>query len=193
MMPLLTHSVSLRPAHAWSYLSSQPPPTPIRSWDRPLIFLFVLGCSVALITSAKLDPLLLASSVLYWSFVPAAEICGLLLACRRMMPPTRAIDLFFAGHGPWMLWLIGLTAIWSLASTAAASELTNHLWRSYAGIVVVLWSLWIDYWFFRIVCQFQWGAALRALAIQRLVSWAIVLTIFGAPAAFQEITERLWK
>lgn len=90
----------------------------------------------------------------WWSFVPLVETGALAAVCwsdRRILSFTRAIDLFFTGHGPWSLWLIGFSAIWSFFSPATAVSLTRAVWLYGASAIVILWSAYIDFCFFRFV------------------------------------------
>jgi hypothetical protein len=152
---------------------------------RPLFLALLLGCTISLAASTVLNLRLAASAIVCWSFVPLAEIAGLLAVCRR--DRARSIDLFFTGQGPWALWLIGLGAIWSSLPPPQAFAPT----RAISLLVPILWSAWIDLYFFRFVLGRGRGSAFRGLLLQRLISWTLVMLIFGATSIPPEIVARI--
>jgi len=162
-------------------------------WRRPLLVAVVLGCTMSLITSAGLTLRLAGPATFYWSFVPLAEIAGLAAVCwpgRRALSFSRQVDLFFAGHGPWLFWLIGLCAIWSFVPPIEAFACTK-VWLYGAGAIVIVWSAFIDFRFFRFAMERSPARAARDLLLQRLISWTIIIAIFGGPAIPPEIAARL--
>jgi hypothetical protein len=64
--------------------------------------------------TGRVTALDMALATLSWSFVPAIQLlAGMLLiasAPRRAVSVPRAIELFFACHAPWSLWLLFATA-----------------------------------------------------------------------------------
>src|SRR5215467_6235125 len=89
---------------------------------RPLFLAFFLGCTVSFLTSRTLTLRLIVPTMIYWAFVPLIEIVSLAAVCqsdRQNTPFPRLIDLFFRGYSPWLLWLVGVCAIWSLLSPPA--------------------------------------------------------------------------
>ena len=92
------------------------------SWQRALKgpafagFLFATCMSVIATAAASLPTIL--SVALCWLFVPATQLVGAWLMCRRSLTPglgaARAIELQFLAHAPWSLWLIGVAfaSIW---------------------------------------------------------------------------------
>jgi hypothetical protein len=109
---------------------------------------------------------------------------------RRLRAET--IDAYFAGHAPWLLWLAAFATMWTLSPPQAvyASRQFPDIWWTLAAVAAA-WSLWIDYRFFRRAGDRSPSKAAKDLAIQRLVSWSIGMTIFVAPAAWQTVAARL--
>jgi len=91
------------------------------------------------------------------------------------------VDLFLAGHGPWLFWLIGLCTIWSFMPPIQAFTCTN-LWLYGAAPIVIGWSAYIDFCFFRFVLRRNPMEAGRDLVLQRLFSWTLIVGVFGWPA-----------
>src|SRR5580765_7808241 len=89
---------------------------------KPLVLAFFLGCAVSFLTVRTLTLRLVLPGMVYWSFVPLIEIVALAAVCwsdRQKFSFPRLIDSFFSGYRPWLLWLTGLCAIWTLLSPAA--------------------------------------------------------------------------
>lgn len=185
----------LNPAAAYRYLAQQ---TPSRSrarlaWRGPLFVAVALGCTMSLLASARLTLRLAAPAAIYWSFVPLAEIAALAAVFwrgRRTLSFHRTVDLFFAGHGPWLFWLIGLCAIWCFVPPIQAFVFTT-VWLYGAGAMAIVWSAYIDFCFFRFVMDRAPARAGRDLLLHRLISWTLIIAIFGGPAIPPEIAGRL--
>jgi hypothetical protein len=194
----MVQAVMLNPAAAYRLLAQQAQPPAGRGrawlgWRKPLLVAFVLGCTMSLITSASLTLRLAGSAAVYWSCVPLAETAALAAVCWRAGRPRsfgRTVDLFFAGHGPWLFWLIGMSAIWSFAPPIQAFFFTR-VWLFGAGTMVIVWSAYIDFCFFRFAMGRNPARAGRDLLLQRLVSWTMIVAIFGGPAIPPEIAARL--
>jgi hypothetical protein len=82
---------------------------------RPLLVAVVIGVSLALASTRRLSPELVVSTTLTWSYLVVFQVlvAAALIArgARRTVGFARAMDLFFAGHAPWSLFLLA-TAAW---------------------------------------------------------------------------------
>jgi len=183
--------VMIQPRSAFAALARQPAHGGM--WlaiRRPLFLAFLIGCTISLVTSPGLTLRLAGGATVCWSFVPIAGIAALIAVRRRNrdgLPLARTIDLYFTGQGPSALWLIGLSAIWSFLPPARAFAFSTPFWLYGAASVAIVWSAWIDFCFFRLVLGRGWGG----LLLQRLISWSLVILIFGAPSIPPEIAARL--
>jgi hypothetical protein len=141
-------------------------------------------------TGAVTARLVLPAAV-YWTFVPLVQIAGLAVVLRKQLR-WETIDAFFAGQGPWMLWLAAFAALWTLLPPEVAYKSWGFpdVWWTAAG-VAAMWSLWIDFGFFRRIAGRSSATAAKDLAIQRLVSWSIGMIIFVAPAGWQTVAAAL--
>jgi hypothetical protein len=135
--------------------------------------------------------------MIYWSFVPIIEVAALAVICwkdRECASFSSLIDSFFAGYRPWLVWLAGMSVVWSLMSpsTKTLDWMVSLIWQD-AGIVIALvWSLYIDFRFFCLVLKRSPETARRELAMQRLISWGFILPVLGGPTIWQGLTGRLW-
>ena len=164
---------------------------------RPLLVAFFIGCTVSFLTVGTLTLRLLLPGMIYWSFVPIAEIVALAVVCwkdREGASFVGVIDSFFAGYRPWLLWLTGMCIIWTLMSPPAKpfDWTISVVWLDGGVVVALVWSLYIDFHFFRSVLKRSPSQARRDLAIQRVISWALILPVLGAPTIWSEITGRIW-
>ena len=162
---------------------------------RPLFVAFVLGCTISLITSGRLTLRLLVPATIYSSCVPLFEIASLAAVYgskRRLIPLPRAIGLFFMGHGPWSLWLIGFAATWAFvpAVQVYSWSATPWIWLS-SALPAMAWSAYIDFCFFRTSFNVTPAQAVRHLLLQRLLCWVPALFLFFASAGCQVIASRL--
>lgn len=149
---------------------------------------FVLGCTMSLITFPRVTARLAIPGAFYWTFVPLAEMLALGLVSaksRQTISFPSKVDLFFVGHLCWLLWLIGIAAIFSFLPPAHAFALTNPFWLYYAALAVIIWSAWIDFGFFRAVTGSSRAGAVGRLFLQRAISWSMILLIFSGSVVWQ--------
>lgn len=114
----------------------------------PVLLAVLLGIVTSIAAAQRLTVSLVFSQALWWSFVPALQLLtGALLvasAPRRRVDVLRAIELLFAGHGAWSLWLLVFAAAEStsaglpvlLASAVAALGVTARVTAAFAGHVL---------------------------------------------------------
>jgi hypothetical protein len=185
------------PRRAFEYLATQPRAGGV--WiavRRPLLVAVALGSTMSMLASGVLTARIALSATTYWTFVPIAEALALLaVAGRRLERGSRsaAIDTFFAGHGPWTLFMIAVTGVLTFVSPALWwTLLTGALIVGMA--VVMLWSAYIDFWFFRTVLRASRAGAVRDVIVNRLLTWTAVFLIFAVEtwtpgALVRELTE----
>jgi hypothetical protein len=134
--------------------------------------------------------------MIYWSFVPLVQIGALAVVCgrgRKTMPWSELIDRFFKGNAPWLLWLTGLCAIWSLLSpqTKSTDWAVSIIWLLGGVLLAASLSIYIDFRFFRSVLQKSPSTAALHLAFHRLISWSLILGVVGAPTIWSDVAGRL--
>jgi hypothetical protein len=143
----------------------------------------VIGCGVSLLTAGALHAWFALSASVYWAFVPLAETLALAAVVwgrRRQRSWPTAIDTYFAGHGPWTLYLILLTG--TLASVPPEVGWRLLTTACIAGLFIALaWSACIDFWFFRYMFGASRGRAVCDVALVRVLTWTVVCTVFAIP------------
>jgi hypothetical protein len=186
--------VTLRPAAAYGRLVQLPLVETRRgALTGPLFLVFFFGCTVSLIASGRLTLRLVAGGAANASFVPLVEIAALaaVWGSRRQPAFSKAVSLFFLGHGPWLLWLLGFSALWSWMLPEQAFGDAVIRWAWYAAGLVLVWSAYIDFWFFRLVLDKSPLRAAWGVLLQRAISWTLGLLIFGGGSLGPEIARVL--
>jgi hypothetical protein len=191
-------SLILRPMAVYQRLAQQ---TASGGWWRglrkPLFLALLLGGCLSLIVSGRLTARLIVGGAVAWSFIPVFEVAAF-AAVRRFAnigaPFSRDIDLFFAGHGPWSILLIAVAAVASFipiqAATWAASAPGAITLAAIASVVVV-WSGYIDFCFYRAVLGKTEASAVRALLLQRVIAWTLAIVYFLGNAGWPLVADRL--
>jgi hypothetical protein len=175
----------VRPSRTFAALAANPPaPGAWTLWRRPLLLTLLLGCFVSLVASGTLTVRLVVLPAVYWSFVALAQV--LVLAAMRWrrtdhLPLSTAVDVFLTGLGPWMLLLLGLASALAFP-TPAYGWGRFRVWAG-VGLAVIVWSAYIDFWFFRIVLGASRAGAVRDVIVNRLMTWTIVFGIFAVPGS----------
>ena len=177
--------LAARPLHEGAWLAVR----------RPVFVAFALACGVTLMAAEPFDPRLLASNLLSWAFVPLCEALALVAVvwhARKRTPLARAVDLYFTGHAPWLLWFTCLSFDWSLQPAhGAPTFMFSHFLPLAAGTLLVMaWSLYVDYICFHVAFAHKRISALLELAAQRLISWAAIIFIFGWETPLAEFARR---
>ena len=157
------------------------PPGLLTALRRPLFIAIVVGTIVSLLTSGAATLRFTGPAAVYWSVVPAFEMFAVLLIIAgrsARVPLSVMVDLFFAGHGPWMLLLIAVGAIVPAVSPAQWWFLIIKVFCP-AVLVVLIWSAYIDFCFFRQVLERSRSGALRDVVILRVMVWMFVFWLFA--------------
>jgi hypothetical protein len=112
------------------------------TWARailvPLLLVLVLGIVTSVATTGRVVASLVISQAVCWSFVPALQLAtaSMLIgsAPERSVTLSRAVELLFAAHGPWSLWLVVTGVLQSLLpdqNLALASSLIPGTWTAW--------------------------------------------------------------
>lgn len=160
---------------------------------RPLFVAFVLGCSISLIATGRLTLTLVAGSMLGWAFVPLFEILGFAVVAgrrRHHLSFSRSLDAFFVGHRPWTLFAIAFAALGSLLSPWRVNAWSVPIVTGFEmlGVLVAIWSWFIDVSFYRDVLGRSQREATRAAITQRAICWPAICAWFFGYAAWPLVT-----
>ena len=150
---------------------------------RPVFVAFVVGSFTSFTVSGHLTLSLLLDGMVFWSFVPLVQailMAGIVaLFARRRIPTSKAIDLFFMGHGPWLLWLL------IVSGTCLFFPLKSfYLWPVEWGWVlpVSLFAAWIwssltSFAFLREALEVSRLSATGLLVLYTVLLWAIFIAL----------------
>jgi hypothetical protein len=191
--------IMVRPAREYQLLRDSPSAPGLRAGiRRPLFLALAMGAIVSLITVNGLTMRLAGSGAIAWSFVPLVEglaLAAVLFRRRKGTPFPVLLDRFFAGHAPWTLLMIAIAAMMAFVPPKYVWDLLTGPYLL-AAALVVLWSAYVDYCFFRYLVAARRAAAMRDVAVLRLLTWPIVFWIFAVPGGTpadmsQEVAEAI--
>jgi hypothetical protein len=150
---------------------------------RPLFVALVFGSFVSITVSGRLTILLLLDGMIFWSFVPILQailmsVIVVIFGCHRITT-SKAMDLFFMGHGPWLLWLL------VIAGTCLFFPVKQfYLWPVQWGWVLPvsllgawIWSSVTSFAFLRGVLEVSNLRAGVLLFLYTLLLWSIIVSL----------------
>jgi hypothetical protein len=164
--------------------------SPLAALRRPAIAAVVLGVSVAIAASGRATPALVISTTITWSYVVLVQIAIALAviapAARRTIGLARALDLFFAGHAPWSLFLLGAAAITPLPPGWPARPL------ALLALVPFVLTLRIVAAFFVEVLAMERRTARRMTILHQGVTWTVFVAVNWLASAITPRILELW-
>ena len=149
---------------------------------RPLVAALVLGTAVAIASTHSVSPALVVSTTIAWSYIIGAQLAIALPLiagpARRTVGVARAIDLFFAGHAPWSIFVLLLGA-WSFVPAG------TPIWPlAAAAMVPCALTVRIVAAFFSQVLALDRRAARRRTLLQQALTWTVFVAANWAASAF---------
>lgn len=187
--------VLVDPASVFHELAGDRRPGPWVLLRRPLLLAFAFGCVVSMQASGRFTVRLIADGMISFAFVPVFEAMAVGAVFRRhphAIPFARAVDMFFMGNAPWLLWLIGFASLRGVETPIRATAMTTPLELTVLAtlVPVALWSAWIDLQYFRAVLP-RTAGAFRDLLLQRAIAWPCAIGYFIGVAIWPEIVGRI--
>jgi len=149
---------------------------------RPALAAVVMGAAIALGATGHVTPRLLLSTTLCWAFVVVLQIAiavALIVGpSRRTVGLSRALDLFFASHAPWSLWLLA-------AAAYSPSVLGRPLMPLLLSAVVPLaLTVRMIAAYFREVLELDPRHARVRTILQQAATWGVPLVLYGTAVGF---------
>lgn len=163
-----------------------------RALAHPALVLLLIAVVVPMMATEQITAGLVLSSAAAWSPVVAIQmaIAVLFVAPARGVGFWRAMDLWFAGHVPYSLWILVLPFL------TRSSPLPPHDVMGVSMVASLVWTSVITSAFFRTVLGMDaWAARRRAmlhLAIVTIVVLALVLWAAGGVAGTVGYVLRRW-
>ena len=143
-----------------------------RAFERPALLALTIGIAVTLSSAERVPLGLVLMGIPCWSFVPIIQWpTGVIVIGRARGRPTsmpRALELLFAGHLPWSLWIltmIGLSAFTTATLGIPAQILTL--------IVPAVWTTTILFAFCRTALGCSLAHARRLTAAHQAMTWVV--------------------
>ena len=148
---------------------------------RPALVAVVVGAAIALGATGHVTPRLLLSTTLCWAFVVVLQIAiaVALIAgpSRRTVGLSRALDLFFASHVPWSLWML-FSVAW--APVPGERSLVVVLVAALAPIVLTPRMIAA---FFREVLELDPRRAVLRTGVHQAITWTAFVLLYGSAIA----------
>ena len=153
---------------------------------RPIALLVAIGSTISILAAGRLTARLVVDGAISFAFVPLFEIAALAIVVRRIprrVPFAQAVDLVFAANGPWIVWMLTVSALASAVSPDEVPRWTARprMWAVEAATAAtILWFVWIQFHVFRDALGRSRADAARDVALQRAVAWSAgTLYFFG--------------
>ena len=154
---------------------------PFASLRRPLIAAVILGASMTIAATRQAEPGILLSTIVCWSSAIVLQIAIALSViagpARRTVGVPRALDLFFASHAPWSLWLLA-----SVAWAPVPGE-RSTLVPLFAALAPLVLTPRIIAAFFREVLELEPRRAVLRTAVHQAMTWTTFLILYGSAVA----------
>lgn len=168
-------AVMLQPSAAYRRMAQEYPALrAARALRRPAIVALVAGGAISIGATGRATAPLVLSTTLCWSFalawqlLAAAAVAG---APRTRLTFPQRLDLFFVGHAPWSLWLLGAAA-WS----RLFPDNTDFYFLLHTVAVPAAWTFLIVYGFGRGVLELTRRRALFRAALHQAIVWLFAFT-----------------
>jgi hypothetical protein len=124
-----------------------------------------------------------------FAFVPIFCLAALFVVWRLGPRPAlafaQAADAYFAGFTPWLIWLIVGSAVFGIVPPRAFAPWFFPV--AYAAVVPFLWSLRVDWRFFRDTLHHSPREARRDLVVSRAIVWAGGVAYFFGIALWSDV------
>lgn len=168
--------VALAPARRYRELLARDEPTGwVDALQRPGFVVMLLGTLVPMAAVGRVTLGLVVTAALSWSFAVAIQVLiGLAIvasAASRKTTMARALDLYFAGHVPWSLWLSAIAA-WI---TSGLDGLSFDV-IAFSAMATAIWTAVIVAAFCREVLGTTASGAWLRVAAQQAIVWAVVFS-----------------
>src|SRR5262245_40593254 len=177
--------VAFRPEATYHALLTEAPSSPWLALRRPALVLFVIAVGVSIAATHQVTISLLLTTAAVWSAIVLIQMA--IGAAVISSSPSRnvgfaqALDLWFAGHLPYSLWILALPML------TVVPVATPHEIMGISLVVPLVWTTFIVTAFCRVVLGLSPAAARRRAAIHLalviIVGSIAVVWAAGGPAA----------
>lgn len=180
-----------RPSDTYAALAAAPRTVgAIAMVRRPVLVAVVLGCTVAMAGTRHVTPVLVVSATACWSVLIAMQVIIALgmfaRSARRTVGVARGVDLFFASHIPWSLWMLAVAA-W--APVPGVRAFTPVL---VAALIPMVLTPRMIAAFCREVLGMDRRQAVARTTMHQVVTWGVFVLVYGwAVALWPRIVQAL--
>ena len=150
---------------------------------RPLLTLFVIGCTVSMFASGRMTARLIADGALSFAFIPAAEILAFAIVHRlrrQAWPSAGTFDGYLRGDRPWLWWLLAIIVAAMFMAPARRGDIGPLLLTMPAPIALAGIA---DWRFLHRQLDETRRCATWDLIWVRLITWSVVALYFFGPGS----------
>jgi len=159
----------------------------LRALERPAMLAVTLGIAVTMSSARRVPLSLVLTGIVCWSFVPIIQwLIGVIVIGRARGRPTsmpRALELLFAGHLPWSLWILAMIGLYTF--TPITLDLNGQILSLLAPAV---WTTTIVFAFCRTALGCSPVHARLLTAAHQTMTWVVfvvyVVLVSGIGARF---------
>jgi hypothetical protein len=143
----------------------------VRLLGQMTLVALVIGVSLSAASTERVDFRLVLSTSLAWSFVPALQLLTGLVLTRGSADRLRALEAYFRTHVPWSLWILGVHALFVVATPARDAA----LWVALTAVVPAVLTARALLALCRSRLALSPRAARRRVAVHQALSYGLVL------------------
>jgi hypothetical protein len=167
-------SLALSPSDGYRRrLEAEGETTWVRALVRPALVALLVGGSVAVAAAGHVAPVLVFSTTMSWSWVVLVQLAfAVAMTCVRpaALSSARAVELWFAGHVPWTVWLLLSVALLRLVPDLPVEALIVSM------LVPMAWTARIAAAFAQVVLERSPVEAWARAALHQAALVAVILS-----------------
>lgn len=146
---------------------------PVRLLGTMGLVAVIIGTSVSVAATERIDWSLMLTSSLAWSFVPILQLLTgtVLVLPRKRMGRIDALEAYFSTHVPWSLWILGVHAL--LLLTGLTRDVAH--WVVITAAIPAALTVRLLLAFCRERLGMDAPAARRQVVLHQLLSYTLVI------------------
>lgn len=162
---------------------------------RPFLTLLAIGWFVSLSAAGRLVAWHVAFASFFWGFLPLFQVLVLtaifaLFRSSEGPPWSRRVDLYFAGNGPWYLFMTALVGVCLFAPNVYDAMVALLRFGILPGLLIAafVWSIVLSHAFFREACRMTRGRAALATLLNYLLWPGLIVGYYLLTNQLQPLT-----
>ena len=130
----------------------------------------VIGTSLSVASTERIDIFLVLSTSLSWAFVPVLQLLTGSILVRGVSGKGEALAAYFGAHAPWSLWIIAVHAVFLAVGPAR----DHALWIALTGVIPAILTVRLLLALCEQELHFPRHVARRRVVVHQLASYLLV-------------------